>query len=67
MCHSVDPFPLKTRRDQSGWNRVHSVPMDLEDFSYHKKIPGFTCANISSRSSLEISILPNHSGAFMPF
>lgn len=31
-----------------------------------KNLSRFICANISSPSSFEISILPNHSGAFMP-
>ena len=63
MCHSVDPFPLKTLGDRSGWNKVHTVPMDQDGIFLHKKICRFICANISSLSSARLSICPMNGGA----
>jgi len=63
MCHSVDPFPLKTLGDRSGWNKVHIVPMDQEGISLHKKICRFICARIYGPSSGKFSIMPIRSGA----
>lgn len=48
MCHSVTPFSLKTLGDRSGWNEVHTVPMDQDCFSCTKKGADLFVQNLRS-------------------